>query len=46
MRKRDEKGEWQPVEPSTNVVGVEYDLDDENVTAQAARTGQMAVIGG
>jgi hypothetical protein len=46
MRKRDEKGEWQPVEPSTNVVGVEYDLDDENVTAQVARTGQMAVIGG
>ncbi|MDA0335371.1 MAG: ATP-binding protein [bacterium] len=45
-RRQDPDGTWRPVQASLNVVGVEYDLDDENVTAAVARTGDIAVIGG
>ena len=29
-----------------NVIGIQYDLDDRNVTAEVARTGEMVVIDG
>ena len=45
-RTRDETGAWQPLQASSSVVGIEYDLDDDNVTAEVARTGELTVIGG
>ncbi len=45
-RKRDESGKWRLVDPRLDIVGIEYDLDDDNVTAEVARTGRMVVIDG
>jgi PAS domain S-box-containing protein len=33
-------------DPRSEVVGLSYSLDDDNITAQVARTGEMAVIHG
>ena len=35
-----------PRDSSPNVRGIEYDLDDDNITAQVARTGTMQVLDG
>ncbi|MBT5059684.1 MAG: response regulator [Gemmatimonadetes bacterium] len=45
-RQQDESGEWRRAQPGTDANGIEYDFDDDNVTAQVARTGRMAVIDG
>ena len=34
------------IEPLPGVIGLRYSLDDDNITAQVARTGQMTVIEG
>ena len=39
-------GQWSPRRQGEQNEGVEYDLDDESITAQVARTGEMAVIDG
>ncbi|MBT6629753.1 MAG: response regulator [Gemmatimonadetes bacterium] len=43
--KRDD-GEWQTITTAPEKVGVEYDIDEPNVTAEVARTGRMIVIEG
>jgi len=46
---RDARGEPIPgslIEPIEDVIGLRYSLDDANITAQVARTGQMAVLEG
>lgn len=45
-RKKDAQGLWQPALASSNINGIEYDLDDDNITAEVARTARMAVIDG
>jgi signal transduction histidine kinase len=45
-RERRQDGAWHPVQPRMKVVGIEYDLDDDNVTAEVARTGELTIIGG
>ena len=43
-RKKDESGAWRPVLASINILGFEYDMDDDNVTAEVARTARMVVV--
>ncbi|MBQ39201.1 MAG: hypothetical protein CME04_22680, partial [Gemmatimonadaceae bacterium] len=49
VRAMDSNGELIPgsaLQASTNVVGLRYDLDDVNITAEVARTGQLTVTDG
>jgi signal transduction histidine kinase len=46
IRHRRADGMWTPVQQTELSSGIDYDLDDENITAQVARTGAMEVIEG